>query len=485
MTNQELIRLQNDLYRLISPDTELAYVHGTLTAVLCAPDMIMPSTWIPHVLKGEPRFESLEEANSFSGLLMKFYNDIAGRLMNKTFEPFFSLSNKASGPDDAQTWCKGFLRGMILWDSDYTGNDEVADLITSTVMLSDSTGFFESLETKKIEVSKEKLLEIAFDSLKSDILMLHRITTGPSRRTASGQPMEIEEIINELEYDNGYFPREAIEAAIKQKDKIIPELLKILEFSNKNIHLLQGSKKYTYYTGYYMAMYLLSQFEEQRAFPLILDFFTLLKDDDYLFTGDIITEDLQRFLASTYDGNLGSLCAVFENPGLNEYVRTAIPQVLAMLLKYNQLSREQVVSLFKGFLQNNTIQANAFVLTELIHVCAILQIEEVLDDIRQLYGKNIADPEILDLEYFEDIFSGREKYYNNDYHNGPHYSKIDDAIAALEKWVGDKEDYGPDEYEPDHGYGDLQPAQNKNEKIGRNEPCPCGSGKKYKKCCGR
>ncbi|MCQ2610310.1 MAG: YchJ family protein [Treponema sp.] len=23
------------------------------------------------------------------------------------------------------------------------------------------------------------------------------------------------------------------------------------------------------------------------------------------------------------------------------------------------------------------------------------------------------------------------------------------------------------------------------EKIGRNDPCPCGSGKKYKKCCGR
>jgi preprotein translocase subunit SecA len=21
--------------------------------------------------------------------------------------------------------------------------------------------------------------------------------------------------------------------------------------------------------------------------------------------------------------------------------------------------------------------------------------------------------------------------------------------------------------------------------VGRNDPCPCGSGKKYKKCCGR
>ena len=24
----------------------------------------------------------------------------------------------------------------------------------------------------------------------------------------------------------------------------------------------------------------------------------------------------------------------------------------------------------------------------------------------------------------------------------------------------------------------------KEETVGRNDPCPCGSGKKYKKCCG-
>ena len=29
-----------------------------------------------------------------------------------------------------------------------------------------------------------------------------------------------------------------------------------------------------------------------------------------------------------------------------------------------------------------------------------------------------------------------------------------------------------------------KPAKSE-KKIGRNEPCPCGSGKKYKKCCGR
>jgi preprotein translocase subunit SecA len=37
------------------------------------------------------------------------------------------------------------------------------------------------------------------------------------------------------------------------------------------------------------------------------------------------------------------------------------------------------------------------------------------------------------------------------------------------------------------GSGDLQPVQQVvrgSAKIGRNDPCPCGSGKKYKKCCG-
>ena len=30
-----------------------------------------------------------------------------------------------------------------------------------------------------------------------------------------------------------------------------------------------------------------------------------------------------------------------------------------------------------------------------------------------------------------------------------------------------------------------QPIVNKSNKVGRNDLCPCGSGKKYKNCCGR
>jgi preprotein translocase subunit SecA len=37
------------------------------------------------------------------------------------------------------------------------------------------------------------------------------------------------------------------------------------------------------------------------------------------------------------------------------------------------------------------------------------------------------------------------------------------------------------------GAGDVQPVQQVvrgQEKVGRNDPCPCGSGKKFKKCHG-
>ena len=37
--------------------------------------------------------------------------------------------------------------------------------------------------------------------------------------------------------------------------------------------------------------------------------------------------------------------------------------------------------------------------------------------------------------------------------------------------------------EPPPWIGDEAPYRNPFRDVGRNDPCPCGSGKKYKKCC--
>ncbi len=56
-------------------------------------------------------------------------------------------------------------------------------------------------------------------------------------------------------------------------------------------------------------------------------------------------------------------------------------------------------------------------------------------------------------------------------------------IAPPDDPAGDAVDGGrPEPGEPDRP---VAPIVNKRPKIGRNDPCPCGSGKKYKKCCGK
>jgi uncharacterized protein YecA (UPF0149 family) len=48
--------------------------------------------------------------------------------------------------------------------------------------------------------------------------------------------------------------------------------------------------------------------------------------------------------------------------------------------------------------------------------------------------------------------------------------------------------HGPDcdhDHEHDHHHGPAQPYRREMPKLGRNDPCFCGSGKKYKKCHGQ
>ena len=54
--------------------------------------------------------------------------------------------------------------------------------------------------------------------------------------------------------------------------------------------------------------------------------------------------------------------------------------------------------------------------------------------------------------------------------------KIADWVVTLNEWRHAN-------YQPMQGI-DPRGASASRKKVGRNDPCPCGSGKKYKKCCG-
>jgi uncharacterized protein YecA (UPF0149 family) len=43
--------------------------------------------------------------------------------------------------------------------------------------------------------------------------------------------------------------------------------------------------------------------------------------------------------------------------------------------------------------------------------------------------------------------------------------------------------HGPHCNHGHHHHQPIETVRRDGPKIGRNDPCPCGSGKKYKKCC--
>jgi SEC-C motif-containing protein len=71
---------------------------------------------------------------------------------------------------------------------------------------------------------------------------------------------------------------------------------------------------------------------------------------------------------------------------------------------------------------------------------------------------------------------------NLDHHEVSQFRKSADG-----KWYfvdGDSHTHEEGQGHHDHSHGNHDPVVREEPKVGRNDACPCGSGKKYKKCCG-
>ena len=92
---------------------------GLLAATACAPQLILPSRWLPEIWGGEahaPEWESLDEAREFMAAVMLIHNQVNRDLGQGAFEPLFlqrTLDDRAFLVVD--DWCAGFLRGLRLW----------------------------------------------------------------------------------------------------------------------------------------------------------------------------------------------------------------------------------------------------------------------------------------------------------------------------------------------------------------------------------
>ena len=250
--------------------------------------------------------------------------------------------------------------------------------------------------------------------------------------------MELAEIIAELENYTGKFPRQALEEAISQREAITPLLLTTLEKWQDNLEELLELPDYFLHI---YALFLLAQFKETQAYPLIIKFFSTPGDISLDVTGDVVTEDLGRMLASVSDGNIEPLKPLIENPQVNEYVRSAAVRALMVLVVQEVISRELVIEYFEELFQTRLEKdfgektESNYILSILVSNIARLYPLELKSYIDEAFNSNLIDLSFVqpkNIDYYLQL--GQDATLNR-LRNDRHYSLIEDTISEMEYWA--------------------------------------------------
>jgi hypothetical protein len=297
--------------------------------------------------------------------------------------------------------------------------------------------------------------------------------------------METAEVLHQFERVTGKFARAAVEAAVARWEEIKPELLRILEETVDRAVQLDAEGDYM---AHLYAMFLLAQFRETSAYPLVVRFASLPGDVLDSLCGDFIMEDLGRILASVSGGELAGIQSLIESEATDEWARSAALSSLATLVAAGQRSRDEVVSYFAGLFRGKLVRKWSHVWDTLVSYSSDLYPEELLDDIKQAYEDGLVDPGFIGFDDVRrDMAMGKDRILAR-LANNPHRRLVDDTVAEMGWWACFREDRVKNTVRtaPASKPNPAASPQIKRStpKTGRNEPCPCGSGKKYKKCCG-
>jgi hypothetical protein len=301
--------------------------------------------------------------------------------------------------------------------------------------------------------------------------------------------METAEILHQFERTTGKFAQAAVEAAVARQEEITPELLRILEETVDRAVQLDTEGDYM---AHLYAMFLLAQFRETRAYPLVVRFASLPGDLLDSLSGDFITENLGQVLASVCGGELAGIQLLIENEATDEWVRGVALSSLVTLAAAGQKSRDEIVTYFAGLFRGKLLRKWSHVWDTLISYSSDLYPEELLDDIKQAYEDGLVDPGFIGFDDVKrDMAMGKDRILARLADN-PHRRLVNDTVAEMGWWVCFQESSRKGANSPTEVPSNTRAKRGVAAsqiirvapKIGRNERCPCRSGKKYKKCCG-
>jgi len=286
-------------------------------------------------------------------------------------------------------------------------------------------------------------------------------------------------------------PKEKVEAILQLPRKTLIEDMEtiIMDAIQRDEFFRSSDDENHWWSFNFHALWVLVELEAVEAFPTLLK---LLQQDEKFceyWWGDYSTEGLWEIYYHLAGNKLEELKAIVLTPGY--WIHRIIPSNLAGQIYLNYPEREQEIldwyhAVFDAFLdmKNDNEALEPDVICSMIVSLISMQADEFLPKIKTLYKRGfIYSGYVGNMESIEaDIKNPKHRDKKRDLKKSI-YDRYEDAM----RWHGYQMKYNKEAYEAERAkrFSSTYTAKpiRKSEKVGRNAPCPCGSGKKYKRCC--
>jgi hypothetical protein len=228
--------------------------------------------------------------------------------------------------------------------------------------------------------------------------------------------------------------------------------------------------------GYVAAIYILAGARDPALLPLLLRV-TIDPDLARFHLRNERWLDLPRILATVAPQDLAPIMSLAAWRPLQGASRGLILRTLAFLFFWKRTSRESVVQFLHQTFEAGIPASDLELWDVVLDVCWTVHPHEVMGHLRRQLspavcrglGMSRADVENINLVPMDKVVADARAAAAGPIRGWEDFAEIEFKSGSAREGEG-----AINEVEPIHAAP----------KTGRNDPCPCGSGRKFKKCCG-
>ena len=248
---------------------------------------------------------------------------------------------------------------------------------------------------------------------------------------------------------------------------------------------------------FFRALFIIGGRRDPLGFEPLLRLLRRPQDEVEYLLGDANPGHLPRIAAGMFNGDTEALFEAITDRRLEDCTRDSLLGAATFLTWEGRIDRERMIAFLRRFDAERLAPDEEVIWYGWLQAVALLGLRDLEPAVLAAWDRGSIPPKMLERrEFIADLERAERAPEDIQRFKDAHLGYIDDVVVALEDWIlGDH--FVDDDVSDTDVLDDLgtptderlplnlpgQPVVNPWRHVGRNDPCPCGSGKKAKRCC--